>query len=130
MTPIMATKIIKVWLAWLDDHSDSFLTVAELFVVLALAASVTILALLTLTWIFLAGNLTSINERLTGTLNTLSNDWKAVLLLLVPLFYRTARRFIARIRKGPLGMEADPEEGEIKPNATAAETNPPEGAQT
>jgi hypothetical protein len=45
-------------------------------------------------------------------LGTITENWKAVLILfLIPLFYRTARRFLERARKFA-GIEAESEESE------------------
>jgi hypothetical protein len=120
----MAAKKSRDLLAWLEERSDTFLTVAELSVVLALAVSLTILAILTLIWIVKTGSLQTQQDRLTTILKTLSDNWKAVLILLVPLFYRTIRKFIARIKKGPWGMEADSEEEADKLDIPLAEPNP------
>jgi hypothetical protein len=125
----MAPQKSSDWLAWLEERSDTYLTVAELFVVLALAISITVLAILTLIWIVKTPCLQVQQDRLITVLKTLSDNWKAVLILLVPLFYRTIRKFIARIRKGPLGMEADPEEEVAKLDAPAAEPNPAQEEQ-
>ncbi len=59
------------------------------------------------------------SEGLAQTLKVLSDSWKALLLLLIPLFYRTVRTFLERVRKFA-GMEtadeekrtANPSEGE------------------
>lgn len=40
------------------------------------------------------------------TLTTLSDNWKPLLLLLIPLFYRTVRTFLEKVRKFA-GMETD-----------------------
>jgi len=112
------------WLEWLEDRSDTFMTVAELVLVLALALFLSILAILTLFWILWTKHLYIEQERLTVVLKTLSDNWKAVLILLVPLFYRTIRKFIARIKKGPLGVEADAEEQASKLDASPAAQNP------
>jgi hypothetical protein len=126
----MAIGGFKSWLAQLEDGSDTYLTVAELLAVLTLALSVMALSILTLVWIFTGCGLQMKEQRLADVLATLNSNWKAVLILLIPLFYRTIRRFIARIRKGPLGMEADPEEEAAKLETQVLEKNPPEGGQT
>lgn len=125
----MASEKSRDWLARLEERSDTYLTVAELFVVLALAISLAILALFTLIWIVKTWSLQVQQDRLTTVLKTISDDWKAVLILLVPLFYRTIRKFIARIRKGPLGVEADPEEEAAKLDIPSTEPNPAEEEQ-
>jgi hypothetical protein len=49
-------------------------------------------------------------ERIKSTLTMLNENWKVGLLLLVPLFYRTVRMFLQRVRKF-LGMETrEPDE--------------------
>ena len=50
-------------------------------------------------------------------LKTITENWKAVLILfLIPLFYRTARRFLERARKFA-GIEAESEEPESEEEA-------------
>ena len=53
----------------------------------------------------------------------LNENWKVGLLILIPLFYRTIRMFLERVRKA-FGMEVqEPEDVEEKPN-------PPDSVQT
>jgi hypothetical protein len=42
-------------------------------------------------------------------LESLSNNWKALLILLIPLYYRTIRIFLERVKKA-FGMELGEEE--------------------
>ena len=114
---------LKAWLAAREEESDLYLSLAELLVVVVLALSVAALIILTLIWIFTACDLEMRELRLKESLTTLNDNWKAVLILLVPLFYRAIRRFIARIRKGPWGMEADAED-EAPKEDTPLEENP------
>lgn len=39
-------------------------------------------------------------------LKAISENWKALLLLLIPLFYRTIKGFIERMEEGPFGTKA------------------------
>lgn len=49
------------------------------------------------------------SDALTQTLKALSEYWKGLLLLLIPLFYRTVRTFLEKVRKFA-GMETETEE--------------------
>ena len=56
------------------------------------------------------------SNRIEAALKMLNENWKVGLLILVPLFYRTIRMFLERVRK-VWGMEAQqPEAVEEKPN--------------
>jgi len=48
-------------------------------------------------------------------LESINKNWKAVLILSVPIFYRTIRSVLARMKKFTFGMEAqEPEEEQKK----------------
>ena len=47
----------------------------------------------------------------TNILNTLSEKWKGLLLLLIPLFYRALRTFLERVRKA-WGLETEKRESD------------------
>jgi len=66
-------------------------------------------------------------KRLPLVLGNLNANWKVCLLLLIPLFYRTMKGVLLRIRKFPLGMEAqEPEEVERERTKTEARRKPSE----
>src|ERR1700729_2628520 len=126
----MAKNDPKSRFAWSEGDFDKILTGTELLVVLTLALSVTSLAIMTLIWIFVGCSLQIREQRMTDVLQSLGDNWKAVLILLIPLFYRTTRRFISRMTKGPFGVEAPAEEEPTKPNVPSMQPNPSEGEQT
>ena len=65
-------------------------------------------------WVIFAG--ADRQLRLNDALKLLSNNWKAGVLLLVPLFYRTIRAFLERVEE-VAGMKArQPQEQESRPN--------------
>ena len=125
----MSEQETKTFTERLEDGSDRYLTLAELFLVIVLTGTIAILALLTLAWIVRVLSLDEQQRRLTLVLRTLSENWKACLLLLVPLFYRTIRKFIARITKLPGGVEAITEDEKAKPEVSPIKPNPPAGEQ-
>jgi hypothetical protein len=60
------------------------------------------------------------NEKI---LRTITENWKAVLILfLIPLFYRTSRRFLERAKKFA-GIEAEPEEEDAQEGSNPASGN-------
>jgi hypothetical protein len=63
-------------------------------------------------------------ERIKSTLTMLNENWKVGLLLLVPLFYRTVRMFLERVRKF-LGMERDPEQVVTQTNPERTKSGQP-----
>lgn len=52
----------------------------------------------------------------------IENHWKGALILLVPLFFRTVREVLSKVKKLPLGMET-----ESDPAPAATKPNPPNG---
>jgi hypothetical protein len=111
----------------LEAGSDKYLTLAELFLVLALAVALIVLAVLAVSWI-ICGRLEPQQQRLTLFLRTLNENWKAFLILAVPLFYRTIRKFLARVTKLPGGVEVGQEEDErAKAEQLPRKPNPPGG---
>ncbi|HUA21734.1 MAG TPA: hypothetical protein VMB25_23475 [Bryobacteraceae bacterium] len=53
------------------------------------------------------------SDTLNRILKALSDNWKGLLLLLIPLFYRPIRAFLARVTRIG-GLEAEPEPSEEK----------------
>jgi len=92
------------WLNWL-------LSVCEPLIALAIASFAFYAG-----WIVLSPSHSDSQARLIQTLRALNDNWKAVLLLLVPLFYRTVRTFLEQAeeafsikRKKPLSGEPQEE---------------------
>jgi hypothetical protein len=121
----MASEESQTFTERLEAGSEKYLTLAELFVVLTLALTVMIITVLTLIWIVGACSLRIEQERLTTSLETLNNNWKAVLILIIPLFYRTIRKFLARVTRLPGGVEAVTEDEKVRPELSPMKPNPP-----
>ena len=107
-----------------EARSDRYLTVAVTCLELIFALVMVILSVLTLAWLVQPLSLQELQSRLTTVLVTLNENWKAVLLLMVPLFYRTARKLVARITKLPGGVEAIVEDEKAKPETVTDKPNP------
>jgi hypothetical protein len=90
----------------LELYSDRTLKVCEVLLVLFLTVALLGFIAYQVVWI----STQCPQERTKSTLIMLNENWKVGLLLLVPLFYRTVRMFLERVRKF-LGMETrDPEQ--------------------
>ncbi len=126
----MVAQDAKTFTERLADGSDKYLTLAELCLVLTLTIAIAIVAILSLIWIVGVCSLQIQQQRLALLLKTLSDNWKASLILLVPLFYRTIRKFIARVTKLPGGVEAITEDEKAKPDISPIQSNPPVGEQS
>lgn len=85
---------LPVWLNWL-------LSVVEPLIVLGITALIGYVAY---RLVFVTDE-TGKNCELLKTIQVVSENWKASLILLLVLFYRTVRVFLEQIEKGPLGME-------------------------
>jgi hypothetical protein len=103
----------------LEVYSDRTLKVCEILLVLSLTAALLGFIGYQVVWIWRQCP----EERIKSTLTMLNENWKVGLLLLVPLFYRTVRMFLERVRKF-LGMETRDPEQEI------TEANPEPHGQT
>jgi hypothetical protein len=104
------------------SFSEVLLHVSELWSVAVLVTVTWLVSLGTAIWI--AGYPT---QRLPLVLGNLNNNWKACLLLLVPLFYRTMKSVLRRIKKWPGGMESqEAEASEIKTTKSEAQKHSPE----
>ena len=77
---------------------DWLVAVAERTVALTIAATVFYAG-----WSVFHG---TADQSLKDTLKTFSENWRAFLLLLIPLFYRTVRTFLERVKKFA-GMETE-----------------------
>ncbi len=95
--------IIQALPAWIIKTLDWIVAATERLIVLAIAFTAFYTG-----WIAFRGD-TKSSDTFAQALKTLSENWKGLLLLLVPLFYRTIRAFLERVRKFA-GMETDIEE--------------------
>jgi hypothetical protein len=96
----------------IEIYSDRTLRVCEVLLVLFLTTVLLGFIVYQVGWILAQSS----QERIKSTITMLNENWKVALLLLVPLFYRTVRMFLERVRKF-LGMEArDPEQEITEPN--------------
>lgn len=77
---------------------DRILECLEVAMVLMLAAGILAAAAYELFWIF-CGDPSVRQARLAAVLKGLNENWKAGLLLLIPLFYRTIRGFLERVEE-------------------------------
>ena len=67
--------------------------------------------------------------RLPLVFGNLNLNWKACLLLLTPLFYRTIQAVLQRIKKWPWGMESQEPEDETKEKTPKEQLKPSPTAQ-
>jgi len=101
-----------------EAFSDKFLRFAELWTIIVLVTSIWIVALGTAFWITLHPT-----DRLVTVIKTINENWKAGLLLLAPVFYRTIRILLERMKKFPFGMEVqEPEEQQTAPTKKRSPT--------
>ena len=102
---------------------DRCLKISEIVIVTTITAVLFLFVLREVLWVWLACNAALRQQRIEDALKMLNENWKVGLLILIPLFYRTIRMFLERVRKA-FGMEVqEPEDVEEKPN-------PPDSAQT
>lgn len=95
---------------------DRCLKVSEAAIVLAITAVFVLFVVREVLWIWFGCDPSVRQQRIEAALKMLNENWKVGLLILVPLFYRTIRMFLERVRK-VWGMEAQqPEAVEEKPN--------------
>ena len=97
----------KPWWAKLELGLETTLRLGELLAVIVLTAIVCVTAVGALIWMAFCPTI-----RLPLILGNLNLNWKACLLLLVPLFYRTIQAVLQRIKKWPWGMESQEPEDE------------------
>ncbi len=107
------------WFEKLEPQLDKYLKFGEVLVVATISLFMCLFVLYEMFWIALAFDMEARQERLATILKMLSDNWKAGLLLLVPLFYRTIRMFLERVKRFA-GMETEQEPETIK-----AAMNPP-----
>jgi hypothetical protein len=102
-----------------DLRVDRTLKACEALLVIFLTAALLGFIAYQITWIVASCP----EERIKSTFTMLNENWKVGLLLLVPLFYRTIRMFLERVRKF-LGMETrEPEEERVEPNPEPAKAD-------
>lgn len=103
-----------------DAFSDKCLKAAELWSVMVLVTVLWIAAIGTLVWVLIDPT-----TRLAPVLKNINDNWKAFLLLLIPVFYRTMKGVLQRVKKLPWGMEAqEPEDEKVQPNKIQISPNP------
>jgi hypothetical protein len=111
------------WFDKVEPWFDRVLECVEVLMVLALGAGILTATLFEVIWTF-HGDPCGRHLHLEAALKTLNENWKAGLLLIVPLFYRTVRGFLERVEEFA-GAKAP-----RKPKSTLGETpNPPEPTQ-
>ncbi len=112
------------WFSTFSDWEllfDRCLKIGEAAIVLTIATALVLFVVREVLWVWYACTPTIRQKRIETALKMLNDNWKVGLLILVPLFYRTIRMFLERVRK-VLGMEArEPEKVEEK-------LNPPDDA--
>jgi hypothetical protein len=106
--------------------SDAVLQTTEVVLVLLVSCAIAIGVIFTFVWILHTRSLQIQQDRIRTTLKMLDDNWKASLIILLPLFYRTFRRFLARVTKLPGGVEAVTEDESDKAETSAKKNpNPP-----
>lgn len=100
----------------LELFFDWCLKISEALIVTIITAVVFLFVVREVLWVWHACNATIRQQRIEAALKMLNENWKVGLLILVPLFYRTIRTFLERVRKA-FGMEVqEPDDVEEKPN--------------
>jgi hypothetical protein len=107
-------------LAKFESGLETTLRLGEMFAVVVLTAIVWVTAVCAIIWAAWCPTI-----RLPLILGNLNLNWKACLLLLVPLFYRTIQAVLQRIKKWPWGMESQEPEDEQKEKTPKEQQKPP-----
>jgi hypothetical protein len=105
------------WFDSVEPWLDRVLECLEVVTVFALAFGILAATVYEFTWV-LTGDPTSRQMRVASILRGLNENWKAGLLLLIPLFYRTVRRFLEQTEEA-FGMKRKrplPGESQTAPN--------------
>lgn len=100
---------------------DKCLKISEAAVVITITLVLVLLVGREVHWVWIACDSAIRQQRIETALKMGNDNWKIGLLLLVPLFYRTIRMFLERVRKA-WWLEAEPE-------AVVKTKNPPEPAE-
>jgi hypothetical protein len=107
-----------------ETRAYGLLRNAEICAILVLVLIVWTFAIGVAVWIVL-----SPIQRLGLVLETINKNWKACLLLLVPIFYRTIIAVLERMKKFPFGMEAQEPEDEQKAKTPVRQATPTDEEQ-
>jgi hypothetical protein len=103
--------------AW-ETVFDRCLKISEACVVLTITALLILLVIRQVHWVSIACDGAISQQRIEASLKMVNDNWKVGILILIPLFYRTTRMFLERVRK-VWWLEAEPE-------AVVKTQNPPE----
>ena len=112
-------------LAKFERCLETTLRLGEVLAVIILTAIVWLTAAGAMIWMALCPTI-----RLPMILGNLNLNWKACLLLLVPLFYRTIQAVLQRIKKWPWGMESQKPEDEKTEKTPKEQQKPPQVQQS
>jgi hypothetical protein len=91
---------------------DKCLKISEATVVITITLVLVLLIGREVHWVWIACDPFSRQQRIETALRMVNDNWKVGILILIPLFYRTTRMFLQRVRKA-WWFEAEPE-GEVK----------------
>jgi hypothetical protein len=117
------------WFDKVEPWLNRVLECLEVVMVLVLAGAILVATGYEIIWIVRGGDPSASQARLTGALKSLNENWKALLLLLIPLFYRTIRGFLERVEefagaKAPRSPKSTSPETPNPPELTQQEANP------
>jgi hypothetical protein len=87
---------------------DRCLKISEALVVITITFVLILLVGREVHWVWIACDPTARQQRIEAALKMVNDNWKVGLLILIPLFYRTTRMFLERVRKA-WWLEAEPE---------------------
>jgi hypothetical protein len=97
---------------------DRCLKISEAVVVITITIVLVLLVGRQVHWVGIACSAADRQCRIEQSLKMVNDNWRVGLLILIPLFYRTTRMFLERVRK-VWGVEAEPED-------IVKKQNPPE----
>jgi len=100
---------------------DRCLKISEAVVVITITIVFVLLVGRQIHWVRIAFSAADRQSRIEQSLKMVNDNWKVGLLILIPLFYRTTRMFLERVRK-VWGVEAEPED-------IVKKQNPPEPSE-
>lgn len=109
------------WHVRAEYRGNAVLQFAEVWIVISLVVVVFGMALGTAAWILCAPTV-----RLPWTIKAINDNWKAILVLAIPVFYRTARAVLESMKKFPFGMERREPEAEETKKTPPPSTRPEE----
>lgn len=87
---------------------DRCLKISEAAVAITITLVLVLLVGREVHWVWIASDPASRQQRIETALKMGNDNWKIGILILVPLFYRTVRMFLERVRKA-WWLEAEPE---------------------